>query len=91
MPLPTTRRAACSIAYLVDRTGEQAAVKGESAALGVRKPRACRWHTMEENKPPIYIIAPGKVYRYDVADPSYLPQFHQVEGPDCRQAFRLAT
>lgn len=35
---------------------------------------------MEENKPPIYIIAPGKVYRRDVADPSHLPQFHQVEG-----------
>ncbi len=42
MPLPTTCRAACRHAYLVDRTGEQAAVKGESAALGVRKPRACR-------------------------------------------------
>ena len=35
---------------------------------------------MEENKPPIYIIAPGKVYRRDVADPSHLPQFHQMEG-----------
>ena len=29
---------------------------------------------------PIYMIAPGKVYRRDVADPSHLPQFHQIEG-----------
>ena len=35
---------------------------------------------MEQQKPPIYIIAPGKVYRRDVADPSHLPQFTQIEG-----------
>ena len=29
---------------------------------------------------PIYMIAPGKVYRRDVADPSHLPQFQQIEG-----------
>ena len=66
--------------YLVDRTGEQAAVKGESAALLRTQTSGVQVHTMEENKPPIYIIAPGKVYRRDVADPSHLPQFHQVEG-----------
>ena len=66
--------------YLVDRTGEQAAVKGESAALLRTQTSGGQVHTMEENKPPIYIIAPGKVYRRDVADPSHLPQFHQVEG-----------
>lgn len=37
-------------------------------------------HTMEKGKLPIYIIAPGKVYRRDVADPSHLPQFTQIEG-----------
>lgn len=37
-------------------------------------------HTMEKGDLPIYIIAPGKVYRRDVADPSHLPQFHQIEG-----------
>jgi phenylalanyl-tRNA synthetase alpha chain len=35
---------------------------------------------MEENEPPIYVLAPGKVYRRDVADPSHLPQFTQIEG-----------
>ena len=35
---------------------------------------------MEDRELPIYMIAPGKVYRRDVADPSHLPQFHQCEG-----------
>jgi phenylalanyl-tRNA synthetase alpha chain len=35
---------------------------------------------MESGAPPIYILAPGKVYRRDVADPSHLPQFTQIEG-----------
>ena len=37
-------------------------------------------HAMEDNELPIYVIAPGKVYRRDVADPSHLPQFTQIEG-----------
>ena len=34
---------------------------------------------MEKQKPPISIIAPGKVYRRD-SDVSHTPMFHQVEG-----------
>lgn len=34
---------------------------------------------MEKNKPPLKIIAPGKVYRCD-SDISHTPMFHQVEG-----------
>lgn len=35
--------------------------------------------TMERQKPPVRIIAPGKVYRVD-ADLTHSPMFHQVEG-----------
>ncbi len=35
---------------------------------------------MEKRKPPLYIIAPGKAFRRDVADPSHTPMFHQIEG-----------
>jgi phenylalanyl-tRNA synthetase alpha chain len=35
--------------------------------------------TMEKQKPPVSIIAPGKVYRSD-SDVSHTPMFHQVEG-----------
>ena len=34
---------------------------------------------MDENKPPIRIIAPGKVYRKD-SDITHTPMFHQIEG-----------
>ncbi|MBP7651950.1 phenylalanine--tRNA ligase subunit alpha [Candidatus Dependentiae bacterium] len=34
---------------------------------------------MEKIKPPVKIIAPGKVYRRD-SDVSHIPMFHQVEG-----------
>lgn len=34
---------------------------------------------MEKYKPPIAIVAPGKVYRHDL-DVSHLPMFYQIEG-----------
>jgi phenylalanyl-tRNA synthetase alpha chain len=37
-------------------------------------------HYMESNKPPIRIIAPGKVYRYEATDSTHETVFHQVEG-----------
>ena len=36
--------------------------------------------TMENQKPPIRIIAPGRVYRSDAVDATHSPVFHQVEG-----------
>ena len=35
---------------------------------------------MEKQKPPVKIICPGKVYRYDAFDASHSPVFLQVEG-----------
>ncbi|MDO5015205.1 MAG: phenylalanine--tRNA ligase subunit alpha [Clostridia bacterium] len=37
-------------------------------------------HVMENQKPPIRIIAPGRVYRSDTVDATHSPIFHQVEG-----------
>ncbi len=36
--------------------------------------------TMKSTKPPIAIIAPGRVFRSDALDASHSPVFHQVEG-----------
>ena len=36
--------------------------------------------TMEKQKPPIRVIAPGRVYRSDAVDATHSPVFHQVEG-----------
>ena len=35
---------------------------------------------MEQRKPPIRIIAPGRVYRADTVDATHSPLFHQIEG-----------
>ncbi len=35
--------------------------------------------TMEKQRPPVHIIAPGKAYRRD-SDATHTPMFHQVEG-----------
>lgn len=35
---------------------------------------------MESQKPPIYIICPGRAFRRDEADATHSPVFHQVEG-----------
>ena len=36
--------------------------------------------TMENQKPPIRIISPGRVYRSDAVDATHSPVFHQIEG-----------
>ncbi len=35
---------------------------------------------METRKPPIRIIAPGRVFRSDAVDATHSPSFHQIEG-----------
>jgi len=35
---------------------------------------------MSDRKPPLRIIAPGRVYRCDTPDMTHAPMFHQVEG-----------
>ncbi|MBQ4224783.1 MAG: phenylalanine--tRNA ligase subunit alpha [Oscillospiraceae bacterium] len=37
-------------------------------------------HVMENKKPPIRIISPGRVYRSDAMDATHSPLFHQIEG-----------
>jgi len=36
--------------------------------------------TMLESEPPIYIVAPGRVFRRDTPDSTHMPVFHQIEG-----------
>ncbi len=36
--------------------------------------------TMMSQKPPIYVVAPGRCYRQDTADATHMPVFHQIEG-----------
>jgi len=53
----------------------------------VAKPMLLRTHTspmqiriMEQTRPPIRVIVPGKCYRYEAVDASHESQFDQIEG-----------
>jgi phenylalanyl-tRNA synthetase alpha chain len=47
-------------------------LRTETSAMQIR--------TMERQPPPVYVVAPGRVFRQDTADPTHYPVFHQVEG-----------
>jgi phenylalanyl-tRNA synthetase alpha chain len=35
---------------------------------------------MTTQEPPIYVVAPGRVFRNETADATHMPVFHQIEG-----------
>ncbi|MGC9974558.1 MAG: phenylalanine--tRNA ligase subunit alpha [Gaiellaceae bacterium] len=45
---------------------------------------------MEAQKPPVYMISPGRVYRRDTPDATHSPVFHQVEGLAVDRGISLA-
>ncbi len=73
-------RSSADTFYVRDLSGDEAVVRGESDVLLRTQTSPVQVRTMEREKPPIYVIAPGRVYRRDIADPSHLPQFTQIEG-----------
>jgi phenylalanyl-tRNA synthetase alpha chain len=63
---------------------DEASARGRKSSLGSA---LLRTHTspvqiryMENNQPPIKIISPGKVFRYEATDATHEAQFYQVEG-----------
>ena len=46
--------------------------------------------TMLAQEPPIYIVAPGRVFRADTADATHIPVFHQLEGLVIDEGISLA-
>ncbi len=62
---------------------------------GAGEPRVLRTHTspvqirtMMAQKPPIRIIAPGRVYRSD-SDATHTPMFHQIEGLEINKGINM--
>ena len=62
----------------VDHPEEHA--HGESDVLLRTQTSPVQVRTMEKQKPPIRVIAPGRVYRSDAVDATHSPLFHQIEG-----------
>lgn len=84
-PMDHPSRSARDTFYVVDNAPgtcahPEAHAAGESDILLRTQTSGVQIHTMETQKPPIYMIAPGTVYRPDTADACHLPQFNQVEG-----------
>jgi phenylalanyl-tRNA synthetase alpha chain len=56
-------------------------------AKGGVRPMLLRTHTtsltarmIESRQPPIRLVEPGKVYRYEASDATHVPMFHQIDG-----------
>ena len=59
----------------------------ENETDGEEKSMLLRTHTtavdmrvMEKISPPIRVVIPGKVYRYEASDATHVPMFHQIDG-----------
>jgi phenylalanyl-tRNA synthetase alpha chain len=46
-------------------------------------------HAMQRRRPPLRVIAPGRVFRRDTPDPTHNPMFFQVEGLTVDRAITL--
>ena len=47
-------------------------------------------HAMQRQKPPLRIVAPGRVFRRDTPDPTHNPMFFQLEGLNVDRNITLA-
>lgn len=56
------------------------AQKGSGALLLRSQTSTVQIRVMEQTKPPVRVIALGRVYRPDEADRTHYPMFHQMEG-----------
>ena len=55
-------------------------VSGHPELLLRTETSAVQIRTMQSHPPPVFVEAPGRVYRRETPDPTHLPVFHQVEG-----------
>lgn len=61
---------------------DELALRSQTSTVQIR--------TMERRKPPLRIIAPGRVFRRDTPDPTHNPMFFQVEGLTIDKSISLA-
>ncbi|HEX7247143.1 MAG TPA: phenylalanine--tRNA ligase subunit alpha [Actinomycetota bacterium] len=55
-------------------------VPGHPELLLRTETSAVQIRTMQAQPPPVFVVAPGRVYRRETSDPTHLPVFHQIEG-----------
>ena len=74
IPLEHPSRDAFDTFYLKEQatTRERLLLRSQTSPVQIR--------VMKEQKPPLAVVAPGRVYRPDAVDASHLFMFHQIEG-----------
>jgi len=54
--------------------------KGERNMLMRTHTTACDTRVLEQMTPPIRVVMPGRVYRYEASDATHVPMFHQIDA-----------
>jgi phenylalanyl-tRNA synthetase alpha chain len=68
--------------FFVEPAGSHLVLRTQTSPVQVR--------VMQEGEPPIYVVAPGVVYRRDDIDATHSPMFHQMEGLAVDEGLTLA-
>lgn len=58
--------------FYVEPAGSHLVLRSQTSNVQIR--------ALQERELPVYVVAPGRVYRNDEYDATHLPVFHQVEG-----------
>lgn len=58
--------------FYIEGTNEEVLLRPQTSPVQIR--------AMETHPPPVYVVAPGRVYRRDAQDPTHLSGFVQLEG-----------
>jgi phenylalanyl-tRNA synthetase alpha chain len=58
--------------YQTDRGEKSMLLRTHTSPMQIR--------VMENTKPPLRVVVPGKVYRYEATDATHIPMFYQIEG-----------
>jgi phenylalanyl-tRNA synthetase alpha chain len=69
--------------FYLDREDSGVVLRTQTSPVQIR--------TMLAEQPPIYVVAPGRVYRTDEVDATHSPVFHQLEGLAVDEGLTMAN
>ncbi len=75
IPMEHPARDTMSTSWIDSETGD-----GEKSMLLRTHTTSVSARTIERMSPPIRVVEPGRVYRYEASDATHVPMFHQIDG-----------
>jgi len=64
---------------------------GEKSMLLRTHTTSMQLRVMEKMSPPLRVVIPGKVYRYEASDATHVPMFHQIDGLAVGEGITMAN